>query len=52
MNKDIYETVTVEAATTGWILTRKGHPKEIFVRWGSLVARLATLLTSKGEQGE
>ena len=46
---DIYDKVTVEAAITGWILTRKGHPAEVFTRWEALVLRMQHLLTSKGD---
>jgi hypothetical protein len=49
---DEYNKVQVEAAITGWILTRRGHPAEVFVRWESLVSRLAYLLTSKGVSDE
>ncbi len=49
---DKYDKITVEAATTGWILTRRGHPAEIFTLWHQLVARMETLLTSKGEKDE
>ena len=44
-----YNKVTVEAATTGWILQQAGKPAEIFTRWEALVSRLEYLLTSKGE---
>ena len=47
---DAYDTVTVQAAITGWVLTRKGYPTEIFTRWEALVSRLQYLLTSKGDQ--
>lgn len=46
-NKEIYKTITVEAAKTGWIVREKGCPAEIFTRWEMVVAKLELELTSK-----
>lgn len=43
-----YKTLTVEAATTGWIVREVGKPAEIFTRWDSLVRKLEQELTTKG----
>lgn len=49
-NQDIYKTITVEAAKTGWIVREKGRPAEIFTRWEKVVAKLEMELTSKGDE--
>lgn len=49
-NQDIYKTITVEAAKTGWIVREKGRPTEIFTRWEKVVAKLEMELTSKGDE--
>ena len=52
LNVKNYKTVTIEAATTGWILKVKGEPTEIFVRWDALVRKLETLLTNSSTARE
>jgi len=49
MNKQDYKTITVEAATTGWIVREKGKPSEVFIRWELLIKKLEKELTSKGD---
>ena len=48
--KDIYKTLTVEAAKTGWIVRETGKPAEIFIRWEKVVDKLALELTSMGDE--
>jgi len=42
-----YPTLSIEAARSGWIVTEKGRPAEVFVRWESVVSYIATRLTTK-----
>lgn len=48
--KEIYKTIIVEAAKTGWIVRENGTPAEIFTRWESVVKKLEAELTSKGDE--
>ena len=45
-----YKKLTVEAAKQGWIVKEQGKPAEVFVRWESVVAKLAHELTSQGDR--
>lgn len=47
MEKEQYQTITVEAAKTGWIVRVKGKPAEIFIRWDQVVKKLEAELTTK-----
>lgn len=47
MEKEKYQTVTVEAAKTGWIVRVKGKPAEIFLNWEILVRKLERELATK-----
>lgn len=47
--KEQYQTITVEAAKTGWIVRKKDHPAEIYIRWDQVIRRLEMELTSKGD---
>lgn len=49
MKNPEYNTVTVEAARTGWIVKEQNRPTEIFVRWEMLIRYLENRLTSKGD---
>jgi len=49
MKQPEYNTLTIEAAKTGWIVREKGKPTEIFVLWENAVNYLAVKLTSKGD---
>lgn len=47
-----YNTISVEAAKTGWIvkdLKDKKKPAEIFIRWESVVKKLEHELMTKGD---
>lgn len=48
--KEIYKTITVEAAKNAWIVREKGRPAEVFTRWESVVKKLEAELTSKGDE--
>ena len=50
--KNEYRKLTIEAAVTGWIITQKGKPAEIFTRWEAVISRLKQELTSGGERKE
>lgn len=50
MEKTEYNTVTVEAARTGWIVKETGKPAEVFIRWDALLRHLESRLTSKGNK--
>lgn len=41
-----YATLTIQAAVTGWIVTEKGKPVQVFVRWEAAVNYLKSRLTS------
>jgi len=42
-----YKTLTIEAATTGWIIRESGKPAEIFHIWSQVIRKLETELTNK-----
>jgi hypothetical protein len=44
---DVYKTITVEAAITGWIVREAGKPAEVFVRWDSVIKKLEKELVTK-----
>ena len=48
MPKAEYNTLTIEAAESGWIVKEKGKPTKVFFRWESLTVYLADRLTTKG----
>ena len=50
MKKPEYNTVSVEAARTGWIVREQGRPAEVFIRWDALLRYIETRLTSKGDE--
>lgn len=47
MKKEQYQTLTVEAAKTGWIVRVKDKPAEIFFRWEQVVKKLEAELITK-----
>lgn len=49
MKKPEYNTVTIEAVKTGWIVKQQGELTEIFIRWDALVRYLEMQLTSKDD---
>ena len=47
MSEVVYNTVTISAAVNGWVLTVKGEPPEVFVRWDELIYRLHSKLANR-----
>lgn len=48
MSKTQYNTVSIEAAESGWIVKERGQPTKLFYRWESLVKYLEGRLTTPG----
>lgn len=42
-----YNTVTVEAARTGWVVKENGRLTEVFVRWEALTRYLESRLATR-----
>lgn len=50
MKKNEYNTITIEAARTGWIVKEHGKPAEVFIRWSALIEHIEQRLTSVGDK--
>ena len=47
--KTDYRKVTVSSCVGGWVVTQKGKPDQIYVRWEGVIIRLKEELTSYGD---